>query len=265
MRLCDKLYSAAQIGYTQELWESDKESSCCREEDWDDLSKEQQHAATLLGYNQKSWDNARHSNNRFSILCFLMGSLFYLKLSFLNLGWLKYMSGHVPESLVDEDDDEVWSQWAAKDENRAEILEVRENYYDQYELFNILATSTFVAMGLREVHRERNRANLILVMAGLAGLAGARSSTEQVAEYWNCVSVHLFLLSCTSLNLFFVGSILECVVSYLSLAGYKELWVTYADMIACFLWLFCALKEVSHEFDFSSAYWKQSYKKKNRD
>jgi hypothetical protein len=36
-------------------------------------------------------------------------------------------------------------------------------------------------------------------------------------------------------------------------------------MAACFLWLFCALAEVVYEFDFGFAYWKENYKKKNRD
>ena len=166
------------------------------------------------------------------------------------------MRSHVPESLLEEEDDEVWSQWAATNKNGAEILETREDYYDQYEFFNILATFTFVLMGLCEVRKERSRSNFMLVIAGLAGMAGALSSSDQIAEYWSCISVHLFLLSCTSLNLFFAGCVLECVISYLSLAGYTGLWATSGDMAACFLWLFCALAEVRGEFDFGFAYWK---------
>ena len=60
-----------------------------------------------------------------------------------------------------------------------------------------------------------------LLVAGLAGMAGAHSSTDQIAEYWSCISVHLFLMSCYNLDskLFFAGCILECMLSYLLLAG----------------------------------------------
>mmetsp|Transcript_14172 Transcript_14172/g.21357 ORF Transcript_14172/g.21357 Transcript_14172/m.21357 type:complete len:297 (+) Transcript_14172:72-962(+) len=245
--------AATNLGYTQELWDSNQESSCCKEE-WDDLNKVQQDAATLLGYNQKMWDNMTMYclNLRFSVLCFLLGSIFYFKLSFLDLVWMKYVRDHVPESLADEDDDKIWSQWAAE-HNAADMLEVRDDYYEQYELFLKLGVTAFAVMGFSEVYRECSRANLILLMAGLAGMVGAHCSTDQIAAYWSCVSVHLFLMSCYKLDskLFKAGCILECMLSYFLLAGYTGLWIAFADMIASLLWLYCALQEVSAVCEFS--------------
>lgn len=68
--------AATNLGFTQEIWDSNQESSCC-EEEWDELTEVQQDAATLLGYNQKMWDNMAMYllNLRFSVLCFLLGSI----------------------------------------------------------------------------------------------------------------------------------------------------------------------------------------------
>eukprot|EP00985_Skeletonema_marinoi_P008601 scaffold3927_cov179-Skeletonema_marinoi.AAC.1 len=80
----------------------------------------------------------------------------------------------------EDDDDEIWTQWAAE-HNAADVLEVRDDYYEQYELFHKLGVTAFVVMGFSEVCRERSRASLILLVAGLAGMAGAHSSTDQIA------------------------------------------------------------------------------------
>ena len=250
--------AATNLGYSQELWDSNQESSCCKEE-WDQLNKVQQDAATLLGYNQKMWDNMTmyRLNLRFSVLCFLLGSIFYFKLSFLDLVWMKYVRDYVPESLADEDDDKIWSQSAAE-HNAADMLEVRDDYYEQYGLFHMLGVTAFAVMGFSEVYRECSRANQILLLAGLAGMAGAHSGTDQIAAYWSCASVHLFLMSCYNLDskLFKAGCILECMLSYFLLAGYTGLWIAYADMIASLLWLYCALQEVSAVCEFRLSFGK---------
>lgn len=41
--------------------------------------------------------------------------------------------------------------------------------------------------------------------------------------------------------LFLIGSILDVVGSYLDVAGAVGMWVAYTDMVACYLWLGCAL------------------------
>eukprot|EP00985_Skeletonema_marinoi_P021453 scaffold13168_cov190-Skeletonema_marinoi.AAC.1 len=227
--------AATNLGYTQELWDSNQESSCCKEE-WDELNKVQQDAAKLLGYNQKMWDNM---------------TMYRLNLRF------SYVRDYVPESLADEEDDEIWSQWAAE-HNAADMLEVRDDYYEQYGLFHMLGVTAFAVMGFSEVCRECSRANLILLAAGLAGMAGAFSSTDQIAAYWSCASVHFFLMSCYNLDskLFKAGCILECMLSYFLLAGYTGLWIAYADMIASLLWLYCALQEVSAVCEFRSSFGK---------
>ncbi len=198
-----------------------------------------------------------HLSIRFSVLCFLLGSVLYFRLSFLNLEWERYKRDHVPDKLVGVDDDSIWSQWAAE-HDAANMLEARNTYYERYELFHKLAVSAFVFMGISEIYRERVFANLMLVVAGIAGMAGAYSSTEHHVAVWSCVSVHLYLLSCYNSNskLFFAACILECILSYLSLAGHTAFWISYADIIASSMWLCCALEEVALVFEFGLGSWK---------
>ncbi len=167
------------------------------------------------------------------------------------------MRDHVPDKLVDVDDDSIWSQWAAE-HDAANMLEARDTYYEQYELFHKLAVSAFLFMGISEIYRERVFGNLMLVMAGIAGMAGAYSSTEHHAAVLSCISVHLYLLSCYNSNskLFLIGCVLECILSYLSLAGHAAFWMLYADIIASSLWLCCAIQEVALAFEFGSSFWK---------
>jgi len=251
--------AATNLGYTKEIWDSGQETSCC-DDSWDKLNKVQQDAATVLGYNQTSWNSYKtvyRLSIRFSVLCFLLGSVLYFRLSFLNLEWEKYVRDHVPETLVGVDDDAIWSQWAAE-HDAPDMLEVRNTYYQQYKLFHKLAVSALVFMGLSEVFRERLFANLILVVAGFAGMAGAYSSTEHDAAVWSCISVHLYLLSCYNSNskLFRAGCILECILSYLSLAGHTACWMSYTNVLASSLWLYCALEEVALVFEFGFSFQK---------
>ena len=246
---------AKLLGYNKTLWDSGKITPESNQY-WAELNDDQQHAATILGYTQKCWDSSARSkwitDYRISTICFVLGSIFYLRLSFLTLDWFIYVRDHVPESLLYEDDDEAWSKWAAdEEEKRAEILEARYAYHGRHALIYYLAATSFAVQGLVEIYMVRSRANLALLIAGLAGMASAHSDTEKVSEYWSCVSVHLFLLSCTHSNLFLVGCILECLISYLTLAGFTAIWMNYIDIIACFFWLYCALKEVANGFDFS--------------
>lgn len=47
--------AAKLLGYTEKLWDEDKEPKEC-DVWWRKLSKEQQEAAKKLGYDQKKWD-----------------------------------------------------------------------------------------------------------------------------------------------------------------------------------------------------------------
>lgn len=225
---------------------------CC-DEYWDELNKDQQDAATVLGYNETSWNNHGYrSYLRFSVLCFLMTSVFFLRLSFLNLEWDKYVRDHVPEILVDVEDDAIWSQWAAE-HDAADMLAVRNTYNKQYERFEELAACSFLFMGLSEVYRERTFSNLMLVVSGLAGMASIFYSTmEHHAVVLSSIREYLCLIPSYYSNskLFFAACILECILSFLSLAGHTALYMAYGDIIAASMWLYCALEEVAYVFDF---------------
>ncbi|KAG7369248.1 hypothetical protein IV203_031991 [Nitzschia inconspicua] len=47
--------AAALLGYNKKLWDTDKEPDEC-DVYWRELSAEQQAAAAKLGYDQKEWD-----------------------------------------------------------------------------------------------------------------------------------------------------------------------------------------------------------------
>lgn len=47
--------AAAILGYTKEIWDKDKDPESF-ESDWDELTPEEQNAAAVLGYNQLTWD-----------------------------------------------------------------------------------------------------------------------------------------------------------------------------------------------------------------
>ena len=48
---------AKKLGYTKKMWDKDKEPKLC-DEWWKDLTGEQQQAATILGFDQKTWDKS---------------------------------------------------------------------------------------------------------------------------------------------------------------------------------------------------------------
>jgi hypothetical protein len=48
--------AAGVLGYTEELWDKDKEPPSCNKS-WANLSPEEQRAATILGYNKYKWDD----------------------------------------------------------------------------------------------------------------------------------------------------------------------------------------------------------------
>eukprot|EP00539_Tryblionella_compressa_P002138 CAMPEP_0178740286 /NCGR_PEP_ID=MMETSP0744-20121128/4504_1 /TAXON_ID=913974 /ORGANISM="Nitzschia punctata, Strain CCMP561" /LENGTH=68 /DNA_ID=CAMNT_0020393039 /DNA_START=44 /DNA_END=250 /DNA_ORIENTATION=- len=49
--------AAKVLGFTKKLWDNDEEPDEC-DEYWKDLTPEQQAAAKKLGYDQKMWDSS---------------------------------------------------------------------------------------------------------------------------------------------------------------------------------------------------------------
>jgi hypothetical protein len=49
--------AASVLGYNKKMWDKGKEPDS-EDLDWDELTPAQQAAAELLGYNQKTWDSS---------------------------------------------------------------------------------------------------------------------------------------------------------------------------------------------------------------
>eukprot|EP00585_Thalassiosira_rotula_P010869 CAMPEP_0196141652 /NCGR_PEP_ID=MMETSP0910-20130528/10117_1 /TAXON_ID=49265 /ORGANISM="Thalassiosira rotula, Strain GSO102" /LENGTH=74 /DNA_ID=CAMNT_0041402833 /DNA_START=116 /DNA_END=340 /DNA_ORIENTATION=+ len=54
--------AAKTLGYTQKMWDTDKEPKLC-DKYWKELSDEQKKAATVLGYNEESWNADSESSD----------------------------------------------------------------------------------------------------------------------------------------------------------------------------------------------------------
>lgn len=251
--------AATKLGYSQELWDADKVPESCNQY-WEDLDKNQQQGAEEMGYDEHSWNNLKATRRRsmyllyLSHLCFVLGSLFYFQLSMVSIRWDQYTRDHrVPQSVLDEDDDDTWEEWSYEN-NHSDILEVREDYWVQYERNNVLGAFSYAAMGFIEMCSNRNGYtlhNLLMPLGGLLGMINALQYDGSAMQYGSAVSLTFYLLSCTRLDFFFVGSALECIVSYAYLAGFDGAWLLYLDSIACLLWLYCAVVGVASEYGFS--------------
>ncbi len=242
--------------------------------------------------------------------CFVVASLAYVKLSYIQLDWLRYVLVYndVPPSLLNMDDDAVWRSWASANEERYtartnDFRDVRVEYYDEYASWCVWGASFFVMVGILDYMRYWDTMNVYMILAGLAGvLSGASTDSRTMAIVWECVSVHLYLLESYNLInrdhhhhatggkgggassgekeddgdnnrssssssgvvvgfhwhyvfrlgdvMFLVGSVLDVFGSYLGVFGAVGLWVGHVDMVACYLWLGCALTNWIAEFYF---------------
>jgi len=249
--------------------------------------------------------------------CFVLASLAYVKLSYVQLDWLRYVLVYndVPSSLLNMDDDAVWRSWAYANEERYTartdaFRDVRVEYYDEYASWCVWGASFFVLVGILDYMRYWDTMNVYMILAGLAGvLSGTSTDSRTMAIVWECVSVHLYLLESYNLInrdhhhhhatggkgggsssssggeeevededgdnnrssssssgvvvrfhwhyvfrlgdvMFLVGSALDVLGSYLGVFGAVGLWVGRIDMVACYLWLGCALTNWIAEFYF---------------
>lgn len=199
-----------------------------------------------------------------SHLCFILASFFYLKLALATLDWYLYTKRQgVPAGVVYEDTDEVWSSYTS--ENGKDYLQDKwEAYSLKYELLYILGALFFVFVGIFDLLRYVDCLNIVLVLAGIAGMISALSNTYQTRTIWNFVSVHMFVMEAINLLLrkhdyqgvacfrigdicFLIGAVLDCVGSYVGLAGYEELWMLRMDVSSCCLWLFSAFTDLTAE------------------
>ncbi len=57
--ICAEAREAATfLGYTKKMWDKDKEPAITNK-DWEELTKEQQDAFGVLGYNEQNWEEEK--------------------------------------------------------------------------------------------------------------------------------------------------------------------------------------------------------------
>eukprot|EP00584_Thalassiosira_punctigera_P008552 CAMPEP_0172533968 /NCGR_PEP_ID=MMETSP1067-20121228/6502_1 /TAXON_ID=265564 ORGANISM="Thalassiosira punctigera, Strain Tpunct2005C2" /NCGR_SAMPLE_ID=MMETSP1067 /ASSEMBLY_ACC=CAM_ASM_000444 /LENGTH=275 /DNA_ID=CAMNT_0013318693 /DNA_START=104 /DNA_END=928 /DNA_ORIENTATION=- len=176
--------------------------------------------------------------------CFLTASLFYLKLSLADLAWVQTARRYnVPGEILDEDDDEVWEDWAdANPKNGSAVEDLRDEYDAQSRLLYVLGAAFFAFVGVLDWMRYGDGLNVVMIAAGAAGVVSGLSDTSFREALWDAISVHLYLLEgCNLLRrehdyeneflkcfrlgdvCFLVGSILDVIGSYFELAGFEML------------------------------------------
>jgi hypothetical protein len=196
--------------------------------------------------------------------CFILASAFYLKLALVTLDWYLYTRRlGVPEEVLDEDTEEAWTTWTS--ESGADyMLDKWEAYRVEYELFYILGALFFVFVGVLDLFRYFDCLNMVLVLAGVAGMISALSTSYNASTTWDFISVHMFLIEAINLLhrqhdyegvacfrigdfCFLFGAMLDCVGAYVGIAQQEGLWVIQMDVFACCLWLLSSLTDITAE------------------
>lgn len=141
-----------------------------------------------------------------SHLCFVIASLFYIKLSFVQLEWIKYtmVENDLTTEILNTDDDVVWSTWA--NENQGEYREpptylqlTRLTYGDDYTMWCTRGAAFFVLVGILDWLRYCDKLNIFMILAGLAGVLSGYSESTRAAAVWDAISVHLYFLESITL------------------------------------------------------------------
>jgi hypothetical protein len=188
---------------------------------------------------------------------FVLGSSIFVKLSLVDYAWEKKIQS-MQEELAVVDDDEVWLSWATGYENGF-MVDERNAYYDQVSLFYTAGSCYFAIVGFLDWLRYANNLNIFMILAGVAGVISGMKKTRHAADYWDCISVHLYMFEAINLIkqdhgyvgkeelfrisviCFMMGGVLDILGCYLDEAGFGGVGLILMDMLSAFLWLGCAL------------------------
>ncbi|KAL7542507.1 hypothetical protein ACHAWF_007191 [Thalassiosira exigua] len=173
--------------------------------------------------------------------CFLSACVAYVVLSLVELNWVTYTKErHVPDEVLDADDDEAWTQWETKaGAGGAEVAQEVDHYDARSFWLYVLGALFFVFVGIIDYLRYRDPMNGFMIFAGAAGLISAFSDDADKEAAWDFVSVHFYLGEAVNLLrrehdydegwetrffrtgdvCFLLGSVLDCIGSYFDLAG----------------------------------------------
>lgn len=133
--------------------------------------------------------------------CFVIGALFYLRLSYIQLAWLQFalVDNDAPRYMIDEDDDSVWRAWASMYQGTYRgqyktFQHARQEYYTDYAFYIFWGAGFYVLVGLLDYLRYWDTLNTYMILAGSAGMLSGSTKSRSMAIIWECVSLHLYLL-----------------------------------------------------------------------
>ncbi len=141
-----------------------------------------------------------------SHFCFVIASLFYIKLSFVQLDWIQYtmVKNDLTTEILNTDDDVSWTTWAY--ENQGEYREpptylqlTRLTYGDDYTTWCTRGAAFFALVGALDWARYGDKLNIFMILAGLAGVLSGYSESSRAAAVWDAISVHLYFLESITL------------------------------------------------------------------
>jgi len=206
-----------------------------------------------------------------SHICFLIGSILYLKLALVDLAWAQYARHNHVSVDVEEDDDSAdsadepspLSEWQDPG-----VEAMREAHDVQSQWLYTAGALFFTCVGLLDWLRYADALYILMVLAGVTGILTGLSDEKDREMAWDCLSNHLYLIEGytlvrgnkkkkrknqrhTYLRLgdlcFLLGCILDVVESDCDIAGLEGSWKNCLDVAAQLLWLVCALIDLGAE------------------
>lgn len=139
---------------------------------WDELTFEQQQAASIFGYDRYSWDGVDP----------VTGAII--------------MSGM--DDYVSYDDDYVFRVKIGK--NSINGMDVY-SHVSRYQILYFFAATCFVLVGIFDLIIERHAFHVLMILAGVFGVVSSVYVEDnlRLSNICNCVSVHFFLLEAVTL------------------------------------------------------------------
>jgi hypothetical protein len=125
---------------------------------------------------------------------FLIGSVFYMWISVLDLWWELENEG-IPPWIMEADDDYTWYYYAPQVTDDF-VFNVGTAWVSKYQMLFFVAALSFVITGALGMARVGGCLHSTMLMAGIFGLASAMTlhHNERTTVILNSISVHLFCL-----------------------------------------------------------------------
>ena len=143
--------------------------------EWRQLSSEQQQAATLLGYDEYSWDGTDPPDTQQTAT--------------------DAASASTSTSSMEEDD------YESVDDDYVFLVKSSNTWVSKYMIIYFCAALCFVIVGFLDLIREKKKFHVLMIIAGLTGLVSAMlvENYQYQSDIFNAISVHFFLLEALAL------------------------------------------------------------------